>query len=487
VDARSWNPRSNSHVAARRPAVACWTDCEDKMLVLTDSPEVQKMRASVMEFELLNHPVDCPICDKAGECMLQDYYMQHDRKRSELRDEKVHKPRLVPFGKRILYNGERCILCSRCTRFTEHVTKTSELGIVNRGDRAIVEVVRGGDFDNPYSDNVADICPVGALTKTDFRFKQRVWFLKHTESVCGGCSRNCNTVVDHAGNEIVRIMPRERKDVNQFWICNEGRDLYKEFHAASRPEPKGDVAAAAEALKKAKAAADKMAAIVSPWMSNEEAWLFTQLWNKGLKSKHADLKQDRAHGYPKDEVLHTDDHNPNLRGVREAGIDPTKLGGRDLPKILAACEAGEIDLLLVWGTGLLNHFDGDPDRLRTALSRVGTIIHVSDAADAVSEIAQIVLPLRSWPERDGTWTNLDGFFSRFRRALRPPAGSHDGVELLLALCDALACKPGVKDLKEIRKKLKQDPDSDVRSVENGQFEFPHDQTLYRHVGGAMRV
>jgi len=498
ADVRTWNPRAEKHMPARRPAVTCWVDAEENMQVFTDTPEVLKSRATVMEFLLLNHPVDCPICDKAGECMLQDYYMLHDRQRSEVRDDKVHKPRLVPFGERILYNGERCILCSRCTRFTEHVTATHELGIVNRGDRAIVEVVEGGDFANAYTDNVADICPVGALTKTDFRFKKRVWFLRHTESVCGGCSRACNTVVDHDREEIIRIMPRERPGVNDFWICNEGRDLYKELAATERPagaflkgneeaDPADVIAWVGETLAShKKEATERLAVIGSSWMSNEEAWLLGHLVGKGIKGQHLDVKTDRVDGYPADDILHTDDHNPNRRGAREAGIAPGKKEGKDLAGILESIQAGEIDTLLVWGPGLAHELGGD-EAVVTALGKVARVIQFTDAIDAVTPLAHALLPLRNWAERDGTWTNVDGFHSRFKKALRPPKGSWDGFELLLAVAEAGGLKAPAKNLREARKKLKQDPDLQAREFLDGQFEFPGKQTGFRHLGGVLET
>jgi len=493
ADVRTWNPRAEKHMPARRPAVTCWTDAEDNMLVFTDTEDVKKSRRTVMEFLLVNHPIDCPICDKAGECMLQDYYMAHDRTRSELREDKVHKPRLVKFGERIVYNGERCILCSRCTRFTSNVTKTYELGIVNRGDRAIVEVAGDGTFDNAYTDCVADVCPVGALTKQDFRFKKRVWFLKHTDSVCGGCSRNCNTVVDHDSTEIVRIMPRERRGVNDWWMCNEGRDLYKEHDVMVRATAKGSAADAGAILGEAKALKGAgFAVIASPWMSNEEAWLLTDLATKKLKISDVGIKTDRTVGYPADDLLHTDDHNPNRRGVAEAGLVPNKKGGRDLDAILGAlgADAGTeeqpgITTLLVWGPGLAGHFDS-VEAMTAALAGI-RVVQFTDEADAVSGLADVVVPLKSWAERNGTWTNVDGHHSRFRRGLRAPAGALDGVEALLASYEGAGLKAPAATLKDIRKKLKQDPDTDVREFANGQFEFPKRQTNFRHTSGVLEL
>ncbi len=500
ADVRTWNARAEKHFPARRPAVTCWTDAEENMQVFTETEMVHKARASVMEFLLVNHPIDCPICDKAGECMLQDYYMRHDRKRSELRDEKVHKPRLVPFGERIVYNGERCILCSRCTRFTAHVTKTHDLGIVNRGDRAIVQLTDTSKFDHAYTDNVADVCPVGALTKTDFRFKKRVWFLKHTESVCGGCSRNCNTVVDHDGTDIIRVMPRERADINSHWMCNEGRDLYKTLQNVDRPtapvvRADGEatdpgwtaaIARVGDELGPQKKAG-RMAGIASPWMSNEEALLFADLLGKKLKCGRLDVKTDVADGYPADDLLHTDDHNPNRRGVAEAGVVPGKKAGRDLAGILEDCAAGEVDVLVVWGPGLVNHFDGDAAAMGAALANVKFIVQATWKHDELSPRAHVLLPTRSWAERSGTWTNVDGHQSQFRKALRIDRRVRDDFELLKQLTVAAGIKKPVADsLKAARKKLKADAEEAVEVVD-GAFSFPKNQTMYRHHGGVLEV
>ena len=486
TDIRTWNPRAEKHMAARRPAVACWVDAEENMQVFTDTEEVRAARASVLEFILLNHPIDCPICDKAGECMLQDYYMRHDGQASRVRDEKVHKPRLVKFGERIIYNGERCILCSRCSRFTTHITKSYELGIVNRGDRALVEVVEGGDFANAYTDCVADICPVGALTKTDFRFKTRVWFLKHTESVCGGCSRNCNTVVDHDRAEVVRIMPRHRAEVNSWWMCNEGRDLYKGHAALDRPAAaKGDAAAVGELLAGYKKDGDKVAVLMSPWASNEEAWLLSFALGK-LKIGSADVMTGLTDGYPADDLLHTDDHNPNRRGVVASGVAPGKKGGRDKAAIIEAIDAGEIELLLVWGAHLANDFAGD-DALRAALGKVQHVVQITDEVDAVSALAEIVLPVRTWLERDGSWTNTDGHVSRFRKALRPHAAAADGFELLQSVLAGAGLKSPAATLADARRKLKQASEALPKQVADGQFSFPENQTLFRHAGGVLEV
>ena len=201
------------------------------MVVHTQTERVLETRKSIMEFHLVNHPLDCPVCDQAGECWLQIYYMRHGLYDPRMIDEKVHKPKAVPLGPHVMLDAERCILCSRCVRFCDEVTKTGELGIFNRGDHSEIGLFPGKTLENKYSGNVIDICPVGALTDRDFRFQVRVWYLDTARSVCNGCARGCNIEVHtsrrrphhNQGRRIARIKPRHNPDVNQWWICDEGR------------------------------------------------------------------------------------------------------------------------------------------------------------------------------------------------------------------------------------------------------------------------
>ena len=215
--------------------------------------------------------------------------------------------------------------------------------------------------------------------------------------------------------------------------------------------------------------------------------MLSHLVTKVLKGSWFDVKDDVVDGYPADDLLHTDDHNPNRRGVVEAGVAPGKKDGKDLAAILTACAEGEVEVLLVWGPGLVNHFERDAAAMADALGAVPIIIQITDEIDDLSQLAHLTLPVRSWAERDGTWTNVDGHHSRFRKALRPAAGARDGFELLSALCESAGGKAPVKTFKEARKKLKQDPDSDVRDVQDGEFSFFKNQSLYRHNGGATEV
>ena len=217
----------------KRPQIACDTFVKKGMEVRSKGDNIEKVRTEILELELINHPVDCPTCDQAGECSLQDFYMDyglHDSKISIA--EKVKHNKKMDLGSNVMLDQERCVLCARCTRFTDKITHSHELGIIGRGDHARVSTMPGRKLENPYAMNVVDLCPVGALTSKDFRFKQRVWFLKTVNAICHGCAKGCNIYIDHnkmkyQDDVIYRFRPRRNDEVNGFFICDEGRLSYK--------------------------------------------------------------------------------------------------------------------------------------------------------------------------------------------------------------------------------------------------------------------
>ncbi|NWF90892.1 MAG: (2Fe-2S)-binding protein, partial [Ignavibacteriaceae bacterium] len=203
--------------------IACSTLASEGMVVHSQSQKTIEARNAVMEFFLINHPLDCPICDEAGECKLQDYAYQHSKGESRFIDEKNHKDKRVPLGPFVMFDAERCISCSRCIRFCDEIAKDPELTFIKRGDRVTIVTYPGEELDNPYSLNTTDICPVGALTNRDFRFQARVWDMSATKSICFGCSRGCNSEIWVRNNEVLRITPRYNEEVNSYWMCDYGR------------------------------------------------------------------------------------------------------------------------------------------------------------------------------------------------------------------------------------------------------------------------
>ena len=209
-----------------RLQIACNTVVTEGMKINNTSEKVKDAAKWGLDFHLINHPLDCPICDQAGECGLQEQYMEFGKYTPEMAEGKVKKHKVVDLGPTVVLDSERCILCSRCVRFCDEVSKTSELGIFNRGDRSEIGTVEGKKLDNKYSVNTVDICPVGALTSKDFRFKQRVWYLKDSPTVCNGCSTGCNVKMYYNKEGFFRVRPVYNEKVNGHWMCDEGRDVY---------------------------------------------------------------------------------------------------------------------------------------------------------------------------------------------------------------------------------------------------------------------
>ena len=216
----------------KRPQIACDTPIKDGMTVRTKGENIEKVRRDILELELINHPIDCPTCDQAGECKLQDYYMESGFYESRINvNAKNNARKREDLGSNVMLDQERCVLCTRCVRFCSQITKTNELGVISRADHSVIGTFPGKPLDNPYAMNVIDICPVGALTNKDFRFKQRVWFLETFDAICNGCSRGCNIYVDHRkekykDDQIFRFRPRVNNSVNGHFICDAGRLSY---------------------------------------------------------------------------------------------------------------------------------------------------------------------------------------------------------------------------------------------------------------------
>ena len=272
-----------------RPQICCAQDVAEGMAVRTDSPLVKECQRGVMEFLLINHPLDCPICDQAGECRLQEFSVDYGSSESRFLENKVKKPKAVQLGPRVTLDDERCILCSRCIRFCQEIAHDDVLGFVDRGSHTVLTAHPGRSLDNNYSLNTVDICPVGALTSTDFRFKMRVWFLKETKSICTSCATGCNTIIGTREDVIYRQTPRENDHVNSCWMCDYGRLNYKYLEAEDRllePQIRSEgrlvpadwpTAIGQAALHLKQFAASEIAIVASGRMTNEELWLTAQL------------------------------------------------------------------------------------------------------------------------------------------------------------------------------------------------------------------
>jgi NADH-quinone oxidoreductase subunit G len=438
---------------APRPTIACNTQAADGMVVHTDTERVRQSRQSMMEFHLVNHPLDCPVCDQAGECWLQIYYMKHGLYDSRMTDEKVHKPKAVPLGPHVMLDAERCILCSRCVRFCDEITGTGELGIFNRGDHSEIGLFPGRDLVNNYAANVVDICPVGALTDRDFRFQVRVWYLDTAKSVCTGCARGCNIDVHtnrrrphHAeGRRVARLKPRFNAEVNAWWICDTGRYHFGFVDAPTRlaaPARRGSGGAAeiswdeavtgvAEALRRHPP--EQVAVLASPQMANEDLMALRRVLEaRGITQAASEVPPAApAEG---DDFLLRADRTPNRRGAELLGL------GGDAAAVLAAARAGRLRCLWVFHHDLLAAGWAASDAAE-ALGRVETVIFTGTNANATSDRAHWVLPAAAWVEREGTFTNFEGRVQRFRTAVEPLAGALPEWDLLGRVLGALDGTP----------------------------------------------
>jgi NADH-quinone oxidoreductase subunit G len=405
--------------------ISCNTRAADDMVVYTNSPRVIEGRRGVLEFLLINHPLDCPICDQAGECGLQDYYMQYGLYRSRFQEQKVHKRKVVDFGPDVVYDGERCILCTRCVRFCEEMTKTSELEVFYRGDAAEIATAEGKRLDNRYAGNTVDICPVGALTSKDFRFRIRVWFLTQTKSICPGCARGCNISVDHHDGHVYRLKPRRNDEVNDTWMCDEGRFGYQAINAETRalyPQLRqNDTLTRAswqDALQQGAAAlrqydGDAIGVLVAPQGTNEDCFLLAKLASDLLGTPHVVLFPG-APGY-EDDLLLRADRNPNTRGAKDMSLPQP--GASGLQALQEAIEQGSVKVLYAIDTDLTAAY-GTETASRLARQLDSLILQTSHTRPDF-EHAQVVLPSATYAERDGTFTNFQGRIQRINRAIRP--------------------------------------------------------------------
>ncbi len=423
---------------------SCCEPVAEGMEVEFASPAAETARRAQLEFLLINHPLDCPICDQAGECKLQDYYVEHGRYASRMpRQLKVHKEKVVDLGERIVLDKERCVLCSRCVRFCRDVSGSHALQFFTRG----VTTEIGTENDEPitgddYIGNVVDICPVGALTSKDFRFRQRVWFLKSTESVCAHCSTGCNIRIDHKDGRIYRFVPRRNPEVNRSWICDAGRDSYRLLQGESRlrrPRLRRDLQlvetsweealeAAASAVRAGSGAA---AALVSPRASTETLFVFKRFVERALATSLLDYRFDGSHARTEeraDAILRRADPHPNHTACRLLGLDRAP----SVHAILEACAAGKVKVLYALGSELWTRHP-DAKRVREALARVEqVIVHATDEVPGL-EAATIVLPDVPHTEIDGTFVNYEGRVQRFQRAFPPLLDARPAAAALVEL------------------------------------------------------
>jgi len=418
-----------------RGAIACATPVAPNMEIHTQSENTKMMREAVLESLLINHPLDCPICDQAGECKLQEYSMEHGQAKSQFAETKVSKPKQVDLGPRIMLDAERCVLCTRCIRFSRDIAHDDALGIVERGSYNSISTFPGSKFENNYTLNTVDICPVGALTSKDFRFQMRVWFMKEAKSICTSCSTGCNIVVGSRENKVYRYEPRDNDAVNACWMCDEGRLNYKWVNREDRltdcviRERGGDerkvewptlIKELSERL--AKAEPGSVAIIASARAANEELYLIKLLADHFQAVTDCIPRQGES-----DDFLVQADKNPNSNGARVMGVAFSEMGIQ-IAKIDEGIESGKIKTLLSFGENITRVGIDDAMIANLDLLVVSDILgsHAADKAD-------FVIPGAAHLEKRGSFVNGKGRVQKFQKAIEAPGNARPDWEWLREL------------------------------------------------------
>ncbi len=435
-----------------RPQISCAQDVAEGMGIRTDSPMVKECREGVMEFLLINHPLDCPICDQAGECRLQEFSVEYGKGESRFLEHKVKKPKNIELGPRVTLDGERCILCTRCIRFMKEVAKDDVLGIVDRGSYNTIACHPDRILDNNYSLNTVDICPVGALTSTDFRFKMRVWFLKETKTIDVNCGTGSNITIGSRENKVYRITPRENNDVNGVWLPDSHRLNFKYVGDSRRlhqPTVKGQpvewrtaIAIAAEILKSKPS--EQIWLLASGRQTNEELFLTTRLVNAlGIKKQHDILPRNGT----ADGLLIAADRNPNTSGAKVLGLTTSKPGGR-LKKFVESVRAGAIKVVITLGEDLTK-----TGLTEEELSKLDAIIALDILPNKTTPHATVLLPASAWVEKRGSMINAKGRLQRLNLAVNAPGEAHDDWEILRDLIQAVSGSNGLYMIEDVFKSM----------------------------------
>jgi len=428
---------------------SCQSTAGDGMVVRTTDPQSTLARKQMLEFTLVNHPIDCPICDKAGECTLQKLYFEHDNADSRVDTPKVHKAKVVDLGPHIVLDQERCILCTRCIRVCDEVAHDHQLEMAHRGDHEVLTTAPGAQLDNPYSLNTVDVCPVGALTAKDFRFTMRAWELNATPSVCNGCSTGCNVEIHHKDERAWRLVPRLQPEVNQYWMCDEGRFTYHDLRqdrlagAVVDGLPAGwDRSLRAAGQLISGVPGRQVAVVLSAIHTNEDNYALARLaqsWNAG----HVAIALRPPQPARADKILRDADVNPNLTGV-VAIAKALGLTALDAAGLTAALAGGEVKVLVVLGDVL----GVDPARLEGV-----QVIALSAHDRGPAKHAKVALPVAAWAEVGATVTNRTGKVQRMHPAFPPPGQAVPAWEAAVKLATATGVKLAWSSAREVFKEM----------------------------------
>jgi NADH-quinone oxidoreductase subunit G len=394
--------------------IACNTGATEGMEVSTHhtSKDVADAQAATLEFILINHPLDCTVCDQAGHCKLQDYHFEYNARPSRFVEEKVHKVKALPLGPNVMLDGERCIMCTRCVRFCDEITKTSELGMLNRGDQSVIAVSPGRELNNPLSGSVVDLCPVGALTHRQWRFNTRIWFTQQTDSICPGCSTGCNVKVAERDGKIVNVKARRNDGVNKEWLCDEGRYGFERFLPANRVAGSyRNVAAGGregvqlgDVINTLKGTLKTLTVLLSPDLLVEEYYLLRQLLNRATSVGRAVMPGYKRSISSVEQILVSPDYASNITGARVVGLVGDDSDG-EYRDVLQKIRRKEIENILILGDRAVAPEDID-DALLEGLSSARVSVGVlTDADSKLASAIGMVVGGRSVLEKSGLLIN----------------------------------------------------------------------------------
>jgi NADH-quinone oxidoreductase subunit G len=452
LDILRFDEGKSEYIDAQKPKLqpACQVPCADGMVIKSDTSEhVREARAAVQELLLLNHPVDCPICDQAGECRLQDYWLEHQRTGKRMRQEVVHKPKAVVFGPTIVYDAERCILCTRCIRVCRELAKDPVLSMRERGNMKEITLSSDRQLDHNYSLMTEHVCPVGSLTSSHFRFKARVWFLRTVRTICQGCATGCNAYLDYdpRDNTPYRYRPRDNMAVNQHWMCDEGMLSYPlaVINRLEHAHVGGEDASIDEAMKSAQEQlrgheeqTDRIAFILSARHSLEDNFALVTLARQYIKAAApSGREEDRSDFFlarlpdgPGDGVLMCEDKNSNVAGCEQL-VAPEQL--RPMSELVKALELEQYSYVI----GLGSDIDVDPQEAKVLLQQTSGFVLLCSYEGTMTKAAHIALPVCCWAEAAGTYVNRQGLAQTTEAILRPRGDARPAWELIARLARSL--------------------------------------------------
>ena len=443
-----------------RPApklqTACSVDATAGMKIETFNQKVEEGRKLVNEFLLINHPLDCPICDQSGECILQDYAFKYGSGKSEMDySKRVNGWRDI--GTFVALERNRCIQCSRCDRFTREITGTNEFGMFNRGHELAVDTYTDRPMTNKFQGNMADICPVGAITEKEFRFKRRVWKLKKNHSICTGCSTGCNVTIEHDRNEVFRLKPHENQSVNKWWLCDEGRLTYRKMNERKSRinQPLGRISenlegiswekaygAIAERIRELKPLPHEVLALTDTHASNEELFLIQKFLKEGFSSDNIFCPLPRWEQSESDffiNTLITSDKTPNRAGALALHIK----GDQKNTKLKKVIE-GDLKVVFVLG----NPFETELE-FKEIIKRTQLVIHIGVFHNSWSEIADVVLPGQFYSEKEGTYTNKNQRVQSTEIAVKALRRTRPEWQIISELSQALGHKSSFESIPQV--------------------------------------